>query len=360
MRQRKGKISMIDLFAGMGGFSYALGGTYRTTLYCEIDKNCQKILECLMQSGAIARAPIHDDVRNLHLRSSDGAPIMLTAGSPCVDVTSLSKSATGIHGSRSKLIFEVFRLIDECTNIEAVFLENSPMIVNRGLEDVLKSFAARDFKTAWGVFTASEVGAPHLRRRWYCLATKGGELPRLQKCCAHNWTKEPVSRVVLKADCSNKNLMLRANALGNSIVPQCARYAYSVLCQALHGTLPEYHGSVSVDTIFRERRAAFQKPCQPKRRIPLSLRIEYDENVFSHKAWGTPTRNLWASICESRRATRMLATQILHDDDTLKYVQRLTGQSVSVRDMNANFTVNPVFVEWLMGYPPGWTECATK
>ena len=45
------------------------------------------------------------------------------------------------------------------------FIENSPMLTIRGLETVLCDLAALGFDAKWGVVSAADVGAPHLRER---------------------------------------------------------------------------------------------------------------------------------------------------------------------------------------------------
>ena len=357
--QSQRKTDMVDLFSGMGGFSYALKSNYRTRLYCEIDEACKRILTCLMKDKRLEKAPIHHDVRNLHIdRGSRKRPILLTAGSPCVDVSILSKCAKGIHGSNSKLVFEIFRLLDECSSIEYVFLENSPMLTTRGLVSILREFSRRGFLVAWGIFSAREVGAPHLRRRWYCLATRGENWPEpVETVPYHDWSEEPVPRIVPKAACSNKSLMARAGALGNSIVPQCAAYAFNTLNAALRGRLAPSRRA-DRQTVQLSSGEMFVKPSPYLRGEKLGLKIVYEKDTFAHTAWATPTRNLWASTCETQRAARMLATQILHDKQTVEYAEEMTDSKHNVRDMNALYTVNPNFIEWMMGFHQNWTSCA--
>ena len=45
----KKRMKIVDAFAGMGGFSFALGSRYKTGLYCEISKKCHLVLNCLMR-----------------------------------------------------------------------------------------------------------------------------------------------------------------------------------------------------------------------------------------------------------------------------------------------------------------------
>jgi DNA (cytosine-5)-methyltransferase 1 len=50
------------------------------------------------------------------------------------------------------------------------FIENSPMLTIRGLETVLCDLAALGFNARWGVVSAADVGAPHLRERIWIVA----------------------------------------------------------------------------------------------------------------------------------------------------------------------------------------------
>ena len=50
------------------------------------------------------------------------------------------------------------------------FIENSPMLTIRGLETVLCDLAAMGFDANWGVVSAADVGAPHLRERIWIVA----------------------------------------------------------------------------------------------------------------------------------------------------------------------------------------------
>jgi DNA (cytosine-5)-methyltransferase 1 len=63
---------------------------------------------------------------------------------------------------------------------EWVFVENSPMLVSRGLGTVLRDLAALGFDAAWTVLSAANVGAPHLRERIWIVAhsSENGRLRR--------------------------------------------------------------------------------------------------------------------------------------------------------------------------------------
>jgi hypothetical protein len=353
------KLPMLDTFAGIGGFSLALKSAFRTVLYCEINPACQCVLKSLMRKRLLRKAPLHADVRDLVLTSYDlsSSPVMLTAGSPCVDLSSLQRNAQGIHGSRSSLIFEVFALLDSNPTLQAVYLENSPLMPSRGLTAIVSEFMRRGFRVAWGIFSARDVGAPHLRRRWYCLATRGIALPMLSPR-AHNWMAEEAPRVVPKTTRSLQDLLRRAAMLGNSVVPSCASYAYNVLNLAAQNLLePEHFTNTSITVCDHTSVIHLRRPQELMSRVEVDLMLEYRNISHARRAWATPVTNIYPSVVETYRAANMLGTQILHDRGTLRYIKDVTGHPIDVHSVNSYWVVNPAFLEWLMGYPAEWTAC---
>jgi DNA (cytosine-5)-methyltransferase 1 len=167
----------LDLFSGIGGISIALKPWVKTVAYCERDRYAQAILMSRMQSDQLDRAPIWDDVRTLHGEMLPQIDIIF-GGFPCQDISVAGKGA-GLGGERSGLYFQILRLVDECKP-SYVFLENVPAIRTRGLETVAETFAERGYDLKWTVLSAAEVGAPHLRKRWFCLASHPDRMRELQ------------------------------------------------------------------------------------------------------------------------------------------------------------------------------------
>jgi hypothetical protein len=103
----KHEIPLLDLFSGIGGFSYALHKACKTIGYCESSLKCQQILISNMERKLIDSAPIHSDI--VHLQKSQLAqqPVMITAGFPCQDISSANPYGDGLKGNRSKLVHHV-------------------------------------------------------------------------------------------------------------------------------------------------------------------------------------------------------------------------------------------------------------
>jgi DNA (cytosine-5)-methyltransferase 1 len=93
---------------------------------------------------------------------------IITGGFPCQDI-SVAGAGAGLGGKRSGLFFEIIRLTRACRP-RFVFLENVPAISIRGLDRVLLEFTQIGYDCRWTTLSAAEVGAPHLRARWFLLA----------------------------------------------------------------------------------------------------------------------------------------------------------------------------------------------
>lgn len=163
----KERLNSLDLFSGIGGNSIALSEWVNTVAYCENDRFAQAVLLSNMSIGRIPARPIWDDVRTLKGGMLPRIEI-ISGGFPCQDI-SVAGNGKGLEGERSGLVFEIFRLIDE-TGPKFVFLENVPAIRTRGGERVVKELASRGYDCRWDTVSASEVGAPHKRNRWFLLA----------------------------------------------------------------------------------------------------------------------------------------------------------------------------------------------
>ncbi len=165
----------LDLFSGIGGISLALEPWIKPVAYCENDRYAQSVLLSRMRDGRLHHAPIWDDVRTLNVGIFPSRfPIdIIFGGFPCQDI-SVAGVGKGLDGSRSGLFFEIIRLTRELRP-RFVFLENVPAITVRGLDRVLLEFTALGYDCRWTIVSAAEMGAPHLRERWFLLAHANDE-----------------------------------------------------------------------------------------------------------------------------------------------------------------------------------------
>jgi DNA (cytosine-5)-methyltransferase 1 len=101
---------------------------------------------------------------------------MVYGGFPCQDI-STAGLGEGLAGKRSGLYWHIHRLAKEIQP-QWVFLENVPAIRTRGLLTVIRSLADLGYDCRWMCLSAAELGAPHIRKRWFLLANAKGNADR--------------------------------------------------------------------------------------------------------------------------------------------------------------------------------------
>lgn len=243
----------LALFAGAGGG--ILGGHllgWRTVCAVERDAYAAQVLAQRQNDRALRPFPIWSDVCSFDGAAWQGIVDVVSGGFPCQDISGAGKGA-GIEGERSGLWREMARIISE-VRPEYVFLENSPLLVGRGLAVVLGDLAKMGLDAEWCCLSASDLGASHQRDRIWLVAystgqhgvTRSGMVPGknrrppaqsggLVSTPAHSkwrggnsWSEcEPklcrvADEVAFGVD--------RLKALGNGQVPRVAAGAFSILC----------------------------------------------------------------------------------------------------------------------------------
>ena len=254
----------LALFAGAGGG--ILGGHllgWRTVCAVERDAYAAQILAQRQTDGLLPAFPIWSDVCSFDGRPWKGLVDVVSGGFPCQDI-SAAGNGLGIAGSRSGLWRQMARIISE-VRPRYIELENSPLLVGRGLAVVLGDLTEMGYDACWGVVGAADFGAPHQRDRIWIVAedarhfkanqemanTCGQHVEGILTCRANPkigsrplerssgsrrdgigwWSSEPeMGRV---AD-GVAHRMDRVKALGNGQVPIVAATAFDFLCRTKH------------------------------------------------------------------------------------------------------------------------------
>jgi len=257
------ELRSLDLFTGIGGFARGLHGIARPVAMCDLDADAREVLRCRMSERRLPLCPVFDDVRALKASDLPQSVDLVVGGWPCQDLSCVGLRR-GLGGTRSGLVSEVFRLIDE-TGAKGAILENVPQLLSAGFSEVLNAFVSeRGFDVSWCVLPACAVGAPHIRKRLFMWVRKptfeyewpawlespewpawpespewpawpeSPEWPAWHEYKPHDWSQEAepprMAEVAHGAggasrDHRNKRQML----LGNSVVPDCLRAAFMVL-----------------------------------------------------------------------------------------------------------------------------------
>jgi len=171
-----------SLFAGIGGFELGLERAIpgaETIWQVEQDAFCQSILK-----KHWPHAQIFDDVCAVGAHNLPPVDI-LCGGFPCQDI-SLAGKGEGLNGKKSGLWFEMRRIISELRP-SIIILENVAAITFRGLPTVLGELSKLGYDAEWCIISARDFGAPHLRKRWFCVAYANSERPNKAK---YGWTTQ--------------------------------------------------------------------------------------------------------------------------------------------------------------------------
>lgn len=354
-------LSSIDLFSGIGGMTLGLRGMFKPVVYCEIDPFCRQVLQTKMNKGLLPKAPIITDVRRLQRADVEGAVQCITAGFPCQGFSWLGHKK-GFEQEQSHLFFEVLRIVD-IFKPKFLFLENVANIVKMGMELISMELTSRGYSIRWCVLGASDVGAPHVRLRWFCLCTKGklppvliterGQVPLV-------WARSAPPRMTLQR---TPQRTARLAALGNAVVPEAARVAFQHLLNNDKGEIiPVNKGFLPVHGAMNSSGTLYDFPAPPKKQgKPMTLSFQ----PWSHRAkTQTPNNSRTSDLVRDARIKRYWATP-RHSNVGASHV--LTERSVRDLPTQVRFEKNtpdnlrqgalsPNFVEWMMGYPQQWTK----
>lgn len=341
----------ISLFAGVGmtDITGELAG-FKTIATAEIDPWNRELLR--------KRHPdaIHtDDVRNVKvnifgegIEARVKRPLMVSGGFPCQDV-SPAGTGKGLDGERSGLWTEFIRVIREFKP-DVVLIENSPMLRNRGLDRVLHDLVDAGYDCAWDCIPAAAVGAPHLRDRIFIVA----------------WPYTPQYEEPANADDCFATVYERLGGVGDPASSE----PITRLPRAGHMT----NGYVFEDTprapIKDAKRACLVHPVScpatPTGAWPTPA-ASNPQDGESAASWLARRETLVAKGINGNGAgmplniaVRLFPTPTRSDGagGPGTTPKREGGKNLRtvIAEEEGNGRLNPMWVEWLMGLPLGWTD----
>jgi DNA (cytosine-5)-methyltransferase 1 len=176
---------VLDLFSCIGGHALGLhdsAGDFKTVQFVEVNEYRRKVI-----ARWFPDTPIHDDIRTYS--GTYGEADLIVGGPPC-QKTSV---AAAVHGKRTgeSLWTEMGRIIGR---VEPTWVVVEQPPGNAPWEaEVAGDLAELGYRTTGVVLSASDFGAPHIRRRVFLLAHR--DLSRLQVAGeARSWAIESLSR----------------------------------------------------------------------------------------------------------------------------------------------------------------------
>jgi len=241
----------------------------------------------------------------------------------------LSHSETGLLRVLLELVLEFVP--------DVVLLENVPSAVRKGQLQLIRNVLGKTYTISHGNFTAASVGLPHCRNRLFVLAIKKTSpfpIPHLPANCLTSLVgpslgAEP-ARCVAEASEDWRSLM---HALGNSVVPAVVLHAFARLTNQPHVVIPQlpsWRELEFCDSFY-----------QHKGRLSGRRKLKVLEGVEYRLLWATPRASALGAYLElTSRGLWDLGTQVRFERGTVGREGR----------------VSPLWVAWLMGYPPSYIQ----
>ena len=232
-----------SLFSGIGGFELGAQMAGIETIWnCETDPFCRSILK-----KHFPNATQYTDITKL---KSPPYTDIISGGFPCQDLSIANPKGEGLEGKRSGLWKEMFRIIYE-TRPRYVLIENSPMLLRKGIGTILFDLSQVGYDAEWHCLQARDFSLPHKRERLFIIA-----YPKRIGCIGNIITKEKYQKSFHKEATRDSHLSLpikrfnarsdydtvrmyngfsteldknRIKACGNAVIPSIAHFLFECI-----------------------------------------------------------------------------------------------------------------------------------
>lgn len=186
-------ITHVSLCAGYGGIDLGLRRaipTLRTIAVSEIEAFACANLVAKMEAGLLDPAPIWTDLKTFPWAEFRDRVDILSGGYPCQPFSAAGKR---LGAEDPRHLWPHISAGIALMRPRVCFFENVEGHVSLGLPNVIEDLAGLGYRTTWGIFSASEVGAPHQRKRVFILAYR--ECEGLERFYNRNTSAEPAEYV---------------------------------------------------------------------------------------------------------------------------------------------------------------------
>ncbi|HFH8548275.1 TPA: DNA cytosine methyltransferase [Streptococcus agalactiae] len=170
------ELNVLELFGGIGAIRKALIRqkiSHKTVDYVEIDKNCVKSYNALYGEEFEPKSIVD-------YHPTDERIDLLMHGSPCQDFSrsGLKKGGTKGSGTRSSLLFETIRIIEEMKiRPKIVLWENVKGVLDKNMRasffHYLKEMERLGYENKYEILNAMDFGIPQKRERIFVVSILG-------------------------------------------------------------------------------------------------------------------------------------------------------------------------------------------
>lgn len=176
-------IRLIELFAGIGSQAKALknlGVDFEHYRICEFDKYAVASYNAVHGTNFETSDITKITAKDLGIVDTDKYCYIMTYSFPCQDLSNagLGKGMAKGSGTRSGLLWEVERLLDECSELPNVLLmENVPQVIGQNniqhFAKWIEKLEQLGYKNKWQVLNAKDYGIPQNRERCFMVSILG-------------------------------------------------------------------------------------------------------------------------------------------------------------------------------------------
>ena len=176
-------IRLIELFAGIGSQAKAmtnLGLNFEHYRVCEFDEHAVRSYNAVHGTNFVTSDITKISAADIGIVDTDTYNYLLTYSFPCQDLSNIGKKAGMEKGSgtRSGLLWEVERLLNECTELPQVLLmENVPMVHGKNniehFEKWIAFLESKGYSNHYRDLNAKDYGVPQNRNRCYMVSILG-------------------------------------------------------------------------------------------------------------------------------------------------------------------------------------------
>ena len=176
-------IRLIELFAGIGSQAKALknlGLDFQHWFVCEFDKYAIQSYNAVHNTNFTTSDVTKITAKDLNVTDTEHFTYLLTYSFPCQDLSNAGKGRGMEKGSgtRSGLLWEVERLLNECEELPQVLLmENVPQVHSvknkEHFDQWIAFLESKGYSNHWQDLNAKDFGIPQSRNRCYMVSILG-------------------------------------------------------------------------------------------------------------------------------------------------------------------------------------------